>query len=340
MEWLKYTIKTTTDAADIVSGILMEVSITDIEIEDRVPLKASDMGKMFIDIPPQMLPDDGISYLSFYLKAKDQKDEEKSLYNTGTEIICTNNNKTNEEILEEIKRLLEEAREYCDIGEGTISMTITADEDWLNNWKKYFKPFLVDNILIKPTWEKVEKKDEDKLIIDIDPGTAFGTGKHETTQLCIGQIKKYVKKGDMVLDVGCGSGILAIIALKLGASKIKGTDIDDEAVKTASQNMLINGIKKEEFELYAGDIISDTKLQNEVGFEKYDVVVANILADIIKPLSLIIDKHMKKDAIFISSGILGTREAEVIEVMKKNEHLEVIDIITQGEWISIVAKKK
>ena len=208
MRWNKFRLKTTTEAEDLVSSMLMDLGIEGVEIEDKVPLTQADKEQMFVDILPQIESDDGIAYLSFYL----EEDVDK------------------EEMLAKVRNEFEAMRAYANVGEGTIEESQTEDLDWVNNWKKYFHQFYVDDILIIPSWEEVKPEDEDKMIIHIDPGTAFGTGMHETTQLCIRQLKKHVTKETRILDVGCGSGILGMLALKFGAAYSVGTDLDPCAI--------------------------------------------------------------------------------------------------------------
>ena len=183
MKWIKFRLKTTTEAEDIVSSMLMDLGIQGVEIEDKVPLTQSDKEQMFVDILPEIEADDGVAYLSFYLEPEDDK----------------------EKILSEIRQELQEMSSYLNVGECRIEESETEDVDWVNNWKQYFHQFYVDDILIIPSWENVKPEDSDKMVIHIDPGTAFGTGMHETTQLCIRQIRKYVTEGTRILDVGCGS---------------------------------------------------------------------------------------------------------------------------------------
>ena len=204
MKWNKYTIETTTAAEDYMSAMLADLGIEGVEIEDNIPLSKEDQADMFIDFLPELPPDDGTARVSFYLD-EDEDTEEK---------------------LKAVREGLEEIRQFVNIGTAKITESETDDKDWINNWKQYFKPFTVDHILIKPTWEEIPEEHKDKLLIQIDPGTAFGTGKHETTQLCIRQLEKYVKPGVKVLDLGTGSGILGIAALKLGAEYVFGTDLE------------------------------------------------------------------------------------------------------------------
>ncbi|MCQ2508986.1 MAG: 50S ribosomal protein L11 methyltransferase [Lachnospiraceae bacterium] len=316
MKWNKYTLKTLTEAEDIVIATLAEVGIQGVEIEDKQPLTEEDKEQMFVDIMPIMGEDDGIAYLSFYL----EPDED------------------NEGILARAKEELEDLRSFMDIGEATITASETEDKDWINNWKQYFKQFYVDDILIIPSWEEVKEEDKDKLIIHIDPGTAFGTGMHETTQLCIRQLRKHVKPGDEILDVGTGSGILSILALKFGAGHALGTDLDPCAVPAVEENKEVNDIPKEAFDMLIGNIIDDKAVQDRAGYEKYDIVAANILADVLIPLTPVIVNQMKPGAVYITSGILDVKE-EVVKEAVEAAGLKVLEITHQGEWVSITAQK-
>ena len=316
MKWNKFKLKTRTEAEDIISSTLMEIGIQGIEIEDKVPLTAMEKEQMFVDILPDNGPDDGIAYISFYLEEEEDK----------------------EEILAAVRRELEELRAFIDIGEGSIEESQTEDVDWVNNWKKYFHQFYVDDVLIIPSWEEVKPEDEDKMIIHIDPGTAFGTGMHETTQLCIRAIRKYVTEGAEILDVGCGSGILGMLALKFGAGHSLGTYLDPCAIDATHENMEVNGIRKDQYEVMIGNIIDDTTVQDAVGYEKYDIVAANILAEVLVPLTPVILHQLKPGGIYITSGIIDDKETKVVETVKA-AGLEVLEVNHQGEWVSVVARK-
>lgn len=316
MKWRQFRLKTTTEAEDMVSSMLAELGIEGVQIEDRVPLTAEDKERMFVDILPEMKEDDGIAYLTFYLNM----DEDEK------------------EILSRVRDELEEMSAYLDVGECTIEESETEDVDWVNNWKKYFHQFSIDDILVIPSWEQVKPEDEGKLVIHIDPGTAFGTGMHETTQLCIRALKKYVKKDDIVLDVGCGSGILGMLALKFGAGYSVGTDLDPCAITATHENMEANGIGKERYEVMAGNIIDDSKVQDQAGYGRYDIVLANILADVLVPLTPVVPAHMKQGAVYITSGIIDDKEQTVVEAVQA-AGLTVLEVNHQGEWVSIVAKK-
>ena len=316
MKWNKFTLKTRSEVEDIVISTLADVGIEGVEIQDKQPLTESDKQQMFVDIMPDIPDDDGIAYLNFYLDV----DEDK------------------EKVLADVREALAEMQEFLDLGECSITESETEDQDWINNWKQYFKQFYVDDILIIPSWEEVKPEDQDKMIIHIDPGTAFGTGMHETTQLCIRQLKKYVTKDTELLDVGTGSGILSIIALKLGARHAVGTDLDPCAVPAVEENKEVNGIPVEAFDMMIGNIIDDKEVQDKVGYEKYDIVTANILADVLVPLTPVIVHQMKPGAVYITSGILDVKE-EVVKEAVVAAGLEVVEVTHQGEWVSVTARK-
>ena len=319
MRWNKYTIETTTAAEDFMSSMLMELGIEGVEIEDNVPLSKEDQADMFIDFLPELPPDDGVSHVSFYLE------------DDGTD---------DTEILKQVKVALEDLRKVVDVGSGVITSDKTEDLDWINNWKKYFSSFYIDDILIKPTWEELKEEDKDKFMIEIDPGISFGTGKHETTQLCIRQLLKYIRTMEQpkVLDVGCGSGILSIVALKVGAREVVGTDLDPDCMTSTYENMEVNHLPKELGTFYVGNLIDDIELQEKVGTEEYEIVVANILADVIIPMAPVIPARLKKGGYFITSGIIDFKEQEVKEAIEK-AGLEVVEINHQGEWVNITARK-
>ena len=317
MKWNKFTLKTKTDVEDIIISTLADIGIQGAEIEDKQPLTEEDKKQMFVDILPDMPEDDGVAYLNFYL------DEDENV----------------EEMLEKVNAELSELRNFVDIGEGTITTSETEDKDWINNWKQYFKQFYVDDILIIPSWEEVKEEDRDRMIIHIDPGTAFGTGMHETTQLCIRQLKKYVTSETELLDVGTGSGILSIVALKLGAKHAVGTDLDPCAVPAVEENKEVNDIPAASFDMMIGNIIDDKAIQDRVGYEKYDIVAANILADVLVPLTPVILNQPKKGGIYITSGIIDDKEETVVKAVK-DAGLEILEVTHQGEWVSVTAKKK
>lgn len=317
MKWNQFRLKTTTEAEDIVSSMLNDLGIEGVQIEDKIPLTQQDKEQMFVDILPDIPEDDGTAYLTFYL------DQDVDTV----------------QILGEVRQELEDMRNYVDVGECTIEESETEDVDWVNNWKKYFHQFYIDDILVIPSWEDVKTEDGDKMVIHIDPGTAFGTGMHETTQLCIRALRKYTKKDALVLDVGCGSGILGMLALKFGAGHSIGTDLDPCAIDATHENMEVNGIGKDQYEVMIGNIIDDKAVQDQVGYEKYDIVAANILADVLVPLTPVIVHQMKPGAVYITSGIIDDKEEVVVEAVKA-AGLTVLEVNHQGEWVSVVAKKE
>ncbi|GKH33762.1 50S ribosomal protein L11 methyltransferase [Muricomes sp. OA1] len=316
MKWNSFRLKTTTEAEDIVSSMLMDLGIQGVEIVDKVPLTQADKEQMFVDILPEGEADDGVAYLNFYLEVEADK----------------------EKILGDVRRELEEMSSYVDVGECIIEESQTEDVDWVNNWKQYFHQFYVDDILIIPSWEDVKPEDSDKLVIHIDPGTAFGTGMHETTQLCIRQLRKYVTSETQILDVGCGSGILGMLALKFGAAYSVGTDLDPCAINATNENMEVNGINRDQYEVMIGNIIDDKAVQEKAGYARYDIVAANILADVLVELTPVIADHMKAGGIYITSGIIDDKEQTVIRAVEE-AGLEVLEVTYQGEWVSVTARK-
>ncbi|SET26679.1 ribosomal protein L11 methyltransferase [[Clostridium] aminophilum] len=328
MKWKKYTLTTTTAAEDLVSATLDDIGIEGVMIEDNIPLTDEETKGMFIDILPELPPDEGVSRISFYLDDDENADA----------------------MLQKAKEALAELAQFTDLGACTIEESETEDKDWINNWKQYFKPFTVDNILIKPTWEPVPEEHKDKLMIQIDPGTAFGTGLHETTQLCIRQLEKYIKGGEQILDVGTGSGILGIAALKLGAGYVFGTDLDENAIDAVAENLASNDIARDKFDVLQGNLLSggpdnqteeETRaVQEKVGFEKYDIVTANILAPVIIGLVPEIPQHLKKGGVFITSGIINTKEEDVVAAFQAEPSLKIVEINHQGEWVNVTAVKE
>ena len=327
MKWMKFRIKTITDAEDIIVSTLYDIGLEGAQIEDKVPLTALEKEQMFVDILPDAPEDDGIAYLSFFVEEK----EDGSLEINGSPT-------DRETIVARIEQELDELRFFMDIGEGSILVTETEDIDWINNWKQYFHQFYIDDLLVIPSWEEVKENDRDKRILHIDPGTAFGTGMHETTQLCIRQIRKYLTSETEFLDVGTGSGILAILALMYGAKHAVGTDLDPCAVEAVAQNMEANGIAAGSFEMMIGNIITDKKVQDRVGYERYDIVAANILADVLVPLTPVIVHQMKKGGIYITSGIIDSKEKTVRQAVEE-AGLEILEVTYQGEWVSVTARR-
>ena len=317
MKWTKYTLTTTTEAVDLISYMLDELGVEGIEIEDKVPLTEEEKKQMYVDILPDPEFDDHIATIRFY------RDPEED----GTELIA------------KVKEGLEELRQFVEIGDGIIEKDETEDIDWINNWKEFWKPFRVDEgIVIKPTWETLEDVKEGDLVVEIDPGVAFGTGTHETTKLCISAVKKYVNENTRLLDVGCGSGILSIIGLLLGVKTATAIDIDEHAVTATLENAEVNHIDMSKYRVMAGNIIADPAIQQEVGMECYDVVVANILADVIIPLSGEIGQHLVPGGIFITSGIIDMKKEEVREALIKTG-FEMVEENALKDWNCLIARK-
>lgn len=320
MKWKKFTVKTITDAEDMIISTLYDIGLEGAQIEDKVPLTPLEKEQMFVDILPDGPEDDGIAYLSFFVEESDANPVDAN------------------EVTASILRELDGLREFMEIGEGSVMVSETEDLDWINNWKQFFHQFYIDDLLVIPSWEEVRPEDQDKKILHIDPGTAFGTGMHETTQLCIRQIRKYLTAETELLDVGTGSGILAILALMYGAKHAVGTDLDPCAVEAVAQNREANGIAEESFRMMIGNIITDQEVQAQVGYECYDIVVANILADVLIPLTPVIIHQMKKGGVYITSGIIDTKEQAVREAVEA-AGLKILEVTYQGEWVSITAQK-
>lgn len=318
MKWIKIRIKTITEAEDILVSNLYDVGLEGAQIEDKIPLTALEKEQMFVDILPDMPDNDDIAYLSCFVEADGETDVK--------------------ELEERVKNVLEETSMYCEIGEGTIEISETEDVDWINNWKEFFHQFYIDDLLVIPSWEEVKEEDKDKMILHIDPGTAFGTGMHETTQLCLRAIKKYITNETVMLDVGTGSGILAIVSLMYGIKSAIGTDLDPCAIDAVRDNLEANNIDPEKFKLIIGNIITEKEVQDEVGYECYDIVVANILADVLEPLTPVILHQLKKGGVYISSGIINTKEQEVRDCIEA-AGLEILSVDHQGEWVGITARK-
>ncbi len=321
MKWKKFTVKTITDAEDIIISTLYDIGLEGAQIEDKVPLTPLEKEQMFVDILPDGPEDDGIAYLSFFVEDSEE------------------NPVDSDELTAKINQELDGLRNFMDVGEGSVMVSETEDIDWINNWKQFFHQFYIDDLLVIPSWEEVKPEDKDKKILHIDPGTAFGTGMHETTQLCIRQLKKHLTPETELLDVGTGSGILAIISLMYGIKHAVGTDLDPCAVEAVRENMKANNIQPECFEMMIGNIITDKSVQDSVGYEKYDIVVANILADVLVPLTPVIVNQLKPGGVYITSGIIDNKE-QVVRDAVEQAGLEVIDVTYQGEWVNVTARKR
>lgn len=317
MKWNRFTIETITEAEDLVAATLAEAGVQGVEIQDKKPLTKQECQQMFVDLVPEGPKDDGIAYLSFYLDEKEDT----------------------QEILGRVQQALQELQTFTDIGMARITSSQTEDKDWINNWKKYFHQFYVDDILIVPSWEQPQEERPGTMLLRMDPGTAFGTGMHETTQLCIRQLKKYLRAGMRMLDVGTGSGILGIVGYKLGATSVMGTDLDPCAASAVRENLLANGLEEAGFEMVLGNILTEAEVQKRAAREPFDLVTANILADVLVPLSLVAARYLKPGGLYITSGILDQKEEEVRQAVERSG-MEVIETTAQGEWVSLTARKE
>lgn len=327
MKWMKFRIKTVVEAEDLIISELYDRGLEGAQIEDKVPLSPLEKERMFVDIPPEPEKDDGIAFLSFFAEIG-----EDGLLELDGETA------DKEGVLARIEEALSEVREFMEIGEGSVTVSETEDLDWINNWKQYFHQFYIDDLLVIPSWEEVKAEDRDKKILHIDPGTAFGTGMHETTRLCIGEIKKYLTSETRLLDVGTGSGILSILALMYGAKYALGTDLDPCAVEAVAQNKRANGIADEAFELLIGNIITEKEIQDKVSNGCYDIVAANILADVLVPLTPVAVNCLKPGGVYITSGIIEAKE-ETMRQAVESAGLTVLQVNHLGEWVSVTARK-
>ncbi|MDE6025047.1 MAG: 50S ribosomal protein L11 methyltransferase [Lachnospiraceae bacterium] len=346
MMWTKISIDTSCEAVDLLSAFLDEKGVEGIMIEDNVPLTDEDKEAMFVDIPLITGEDDGTARVSCFVTSE-QTDDPASAENVSFDI---------ESLKADIAAELIRLKEFIPVGTMNIETSVTEDTDWMNNWKKFFKPFrLYDNIVIKPTWEEYNDKNTDDIVVEIDPGIAFGTGSHETTKLCIGQLKKYLKSGDSVFDVGSGSGILSIISSLLGAGFVHGMDIDAVAERAGKENAKLNHIEDDKLVFTCGNLLGENVIGKDDSYSltgaykkqpdisdnpylnrKYDIVVANILAEVIIPLSAVIGQYIEKDGYYITSGIINEKEEAVKQALLSNG-FKIIDTLYMGEWVSIVA---
>lgn len=319
MSWIKYEISTTTDAEDIISSVLYEHGITSVEIRDRVPVPPEQLDGVFTEILPDEPEDDGKAVICFYIDEDDAQ--------CDALIACANN------AIEELRAAYPDIA--FEVSEGRLDNT-----DWAHNWKKYWHTIQINDLFIKPSWEDVTPEMTGKKVLSLDPGTAFGTGSHETTALCISAVQKYLKPGDSVLDIGCGSGILTIAAKLYGAGECMGTDLDKLAIDASRENLSANVNDTTDVTFARGNIVTDESFKKECGFLKYDMVLANILPEVLVPLSESVDKHMKPGAVLIYSGILLEKEDEVKKALEKNENLDIIESLYKGEWMAFVSRKK
>ena len=331
MKWFSIRIKTTTEAEDIIVSSLYDIGLEGAQIEDHIPLTPLEKEQMFVDILPEGPEDDGTAYLTFYVEM--DSDNKAGMLEISGELM------TADELTRRVQEQLDEIKSWgMDLGEASITTGETEDLDWINNWKQFFHQFTIDDLLVIPSWEDVKPQDANKKILHIDPGTAFGTGMHETTQLCIRQMKQYLTPDTVLLDVGTGSGILGILALMYGAKHVMATDLDPCAVPAVADNIEKNSIDPDSFELRIGNIISDKETQDWAGYGCYDIVMANILADVLVPLTPAAVAAMKPGAVYITSGIIEGKEDLVADTMKA-AGLEIVAITEQGEWRNVTGRK-
>lgn len=356
MRWMKFTIETTTEATDFVSAMLAEQGIEGVEIEDNIPLTDEEEASMYTDIPAVLPEDDGTAFVHFYIDPDsrvlpiENEDGERIFFSTGSSLRDARLEaagedylfETKEELISALKAGLAELTRFTNIGKGSITLSFTEDRDWLNNWKTFFKPAAItEDIIVKPSWEQIKPEDAlGKTIIDIDPGTAFGTGTHETTKLIITALQKYLRPGMNVLDAGCGSGIVSIAAVKLGAGQVLGLDIDPAAVTATTENRKLNNIDEELLHACQGNLLEPATLPDALQTDtpkQFDIVAANILADVIIALSDHVAKYIKQGGFFLSCGILAEKADDVRQALSKNQ-FTVLEEITLGEWICFAAK--
>ena len=318
MDWIKARIYTTTDGIDAVTGSLLQIGINGFEIEDE---------------------GDFHRFLEENKKYWDYVDEELLKQKKGdTKVkIYVSNNESGAKQLNEVREKLQEIKSP-EFGSLEIELVNMNEEDWAENWKQFFHPLKIgERVLIQPEWEPADDT-EGRVVFTVNPGMIFGTGSHHTTQLCIEQLEARVKEGMRVLDLGCGSGILSIIALLLGAGYAEAIDIDPNAEKIAYDNAERNGVSRENYVVHAGNILTDEAICRRFESEKYDMVLANIVADVIIPLADIAPRFMKPDSIFVTSGIIMYRIDEVLAALSKN--FEIISVHEKKDWAAIVCKPK
>lgn len=319
MDWFEIIIYTTSEGIESVSGRLYQLGITGIEIEDEKDFKDFlENNKQYWDYVDDEL-----------IKQKEGETRIKAY---------VTNNAAGGEMLAQIRSSMMELKEYDKegiFGRLEISLGNISEEDWANNWKKYFHPMEIgERVMIKPEWEELSEK-TDRIVFNVNPGMTFGTGSHYTTQLCIEQLEKYIKPDSTMLDLGCGSGILSIISLMLGAKSATAVDIDPNAVDIAYENAARNGVDKSSYTVLSGNLVTDEELIARLTADKYDVVAANIVADVIIGITPFAKKCMKDDGVFITSGIIEDRIEDVEEALRA-EGFVIQSVSRRKDWAAIV----
>lgn len=322
MDWIEINVFTTSEGVEAVCGRLYQLGITGLQIEDAREFREFvDKNEPFWDFVDDelMVKKDSETYVKLYVSDNEY----------GKETLLA---------IKDSIRALKSLDNDVDFGRLDIELANVNEEDWANNWKQYFKPFAIgEKVIIKPAWEEYNEP-TDRIIFDINPGMLFGTGTHESTKLCIEASEKYVKKGDSVLDLGCGSGILSIISLLLGAENAVAVDIDPNVIEISYANAEMNGIGKDRYTVLAGNVIDDEEIKARIGYKKYDIVFANIVADVIIALASIVPMQIKSGGILICSGIIDERADEVTRALKDNG-FKILELNEDNVWVGIVGRK-
>ncbi|MDR2546017.1 MAG: 50S ribosomal protein L11 methyltransferase [Lachnospiraceae bacterium] len=328
MKWLKIKIKTHTTVTEMIVMTLAEIGFEGAQIEDNQPISAADLERMFADIVPDMPDDDGVAYVSVFAVITDSGKAEL----LGTELDVSI-------LVEQIEAKLAELSAFIDIGGGDIIVSETADIDWRDNWKSYFTPFAVDDILIVPSWEESIPTEAATHVLRIDPGAVFGTGQHETTKICIRELRKHLRRGDHVLDIGCGSGILSITALLLGADYVLAVDIDEHAAEAVQHNSKANAIASEKLDVVIGNILVADESCLIAKEKQFDIVVANIITGTLVELTAIVHEYMKNGAVFITSGIINDElQVEQVLIAMKAAGMTIVDVVRDSDWVGVTAR--
>lgn len=322
MEWIEVFVSVSQTGLEVVAGALYECALTGLMIHDEADFQE------FLE-----KPDRDWDYIA------DELMEEKQKLETGITFFVRDNLYGREQLaqIKSALTVLKEQEKELDLGTLETVMKNVQEEDWANNWKKYFKPFPVgEKIMIRPSWEELTEP-TDKVVLKIDPGHIFGTGTHETTQLCIELIETYLQKNDTVLDIGCGSGILSIASLLLEAKEADAVDIDPNAIQIAYENSDMNQIPREKYRVCAGNILEDETLHEKYSGKKYDMIEANIVADVIITLTKKVPDYIKNGGIFLCSGIITERKEDVLAALS-NGGFSVLDLKEKKGWVAIASR--